>query len=105
VRPLADYCRPGVRPLGSWSVLLQEHTVWIEGPRIGGNGVFPNEGIVCLIDGTCTEGDVKLIAAAPDLLAALIEAHSWLTEYSIGSAPVLKLIQSAIDKTTGVPHA
>jgi hypothetical protein len=51
------------------------------------------------------EANAKLIAAAPDLLAALIEAHSWLTEYNIGSAPVLKLIQSAIDKATGVPHA
>ena len=67
-------------------------------PRAG-----PDDMVAALIG--ASEADQRLIAAAPDLLAALIEAHSWLTEYSIGSAPVLKLIQSAIDKATGVPHA
>lgn len=68
--PTNAFRKDGPRPAGSWSILNQNGNVWIEGPRIGGNGVFPNEAIVSLNDGCCTEADAKLIAAAPDLADA-----------------------------------
>jgi hypothetical protein len=45
--------------------------------------------------------NARLIAAAPDLLAALREANSWIDAYSIGSRAVLDQIQAAIFKATG----
>lgn len=70
--PQGAFRKDGDRPAGSWSLSIAENgSTWIEGPRIGGNGVFPNEGIVCLNDQCATYADAKLIAAAPDLVEAL----------------------------------
>lgn len=74
------YRLDGPRPAGSWCVTIAANgNTWIEGPRIGGNGVFPNEGIVSLSDGCCTEADATLIAAGPDLAFALKLFHDEIT--------------------------
>ena len=49
--------------------------------------------------------DMTLTAAAPDLLAALLNAKEWLHECGVGSAHLYDQIDSAISKATGVPHA
>ena len=45
-----------------------------------------------------SEADQKLIAAAPELAAALLEAESWMIEYGIGSNKVLYSIGAALAK-------
>jgi hypothetical protein len=50
-----------------------------------------------------SEANLRLIAAAPDLLAALKDAREWLREYGVGSANLFGQINSAITKATGEP--
>ena len=42
--------------------------------------------------------NAQLIAAAPELAAALLEAESWMIEYGIGSNKVLYSIGAALAK-------
>jgi hypothetical protein len=60
---------PEVGREGEWIVLMGEVV----------NGAWPEHDST-LLDGPCGEANARLIAAAPDLLAACTEALDWMTE-------------------------
>lgn len=66
-------------------------------------GIYSEEAnsYLAVIVGTpCSEGDTRLIAAAPELLAALIEAEDALSDD--GEYPLtLRRVRAAIDKARG----
>ena len=55
-------------------------------------------------NGRFSAPDARLLAAAPELLDALVAAVSGYTEFSEGDSEILRKCRSAIAKATGATH-
>jgi len=90
---------------GPWKVGASGH--WISAPECGGIGVASagravtiGGGSSYVISNTEAEANARLIAAAPDLLAALEKAQEYFDGYSTRDT-VKRAIAAAIAKATG----
>jgi hypothetical protein len=81
---------------GPWKITKSWHDFMVEGPN--GEEIIWQDGNYDTP--TIKLEDAQLIAAAPDLLAMLVEAANFIQPYSVGQE-LLERIDAAIAKATG----
>lgn len=96
---------------GPWRVEPDVRTPPNEPAYIAGYDVVSDHGTIIGNEGICCgehdEANARLIAAAPELLAALRSARAWVAQYAelrgheAASASMLRVIDPAIAKAEG----